>query len=374
MKIYNCKQECYGCTSCMNSCPVNAISMKEDEKGFQYPEVNKEKCINCGLCKRICPYSNFKQSKNKINVYGVKNKDEAIRSKSTSGGVFTLLANIILNKKGRVYGCILDKNLKVVHIGSDKQEDIAKMRGSKYVQSDLNRVFSDIKKDLEKDKYILFTGTPCQCAGLRNYLRKDYEKLYICDIICHGVPSPKLFKEHLKILEKKGKVENYIFRSKINGWHNHTEVVCYENNHDYKSNLSQSFRQLFGSDLDLRDCCYECKFTNLNRVGDITIGDFWNLEKTAPEFDDNKGTNLVIINSQKGEKLFKEIKKDINYIDASNLEYIQSALKENVKKRDKVDKFWKDYQEKGYEYVLKKYTHTICMMKIRAIARKILKR
>lgn len=372
MKIYDQKNKCYGCTTCLNSCPVGAIKMIEDEKGFLYPEVDEEKCISCGLCKKVCPYNKEISDNNVLNAYAAKNKDDYIRSLSSSGGLFSVMANYVLDNNGIVVGVILDNNLDVKHVCIDNKEDLVKMRGSKYVQSNMIGIFPQIKKHLENQKMVLFTGTPCQCAGLRNYLKKDYNNLFICDLVCHGVPSPKLFKEHIDLLNKKGKVINYKFRSKVNGWHNHTEVICYENKEDYKSNISQSFKQFFGSNLNLRDSCYNCKFANIKRIGDITIGDFWGAEKKCKNFDDNKGISLVLINNKHGMHLFKTIKDELILLDVTNIDYRQKPLLCHVNKSKKVDEFWDDYFKYGYVYILKNYTRSIMMMKIRKILKKII--
>lgn len=374
MMIYEQKSNCYGCTACLSACPVKAIKMIEDEKGFLYPKIDEEKCIKCGLCKKICPYNKNNDNLKILNAFAVKNVDEHIRSISSSGGVFSAMADYVLNKNGIVVGAILDENLQVKHVCANNENDVAKMRGSKYVQSNMTGIFPEVKKYLEKNITVLFTGTPCQCAGLKCYLRKDYENLYICDLICHGASSPRLFRDHIKLLNKNGKVLNYNFRSKINGWHNHTEAICYENNEDFKSNISQSFKQFFGRSLNLRESCYTCKFANMERVGDITIGDFWGVEEKCKEFDDNKGINLLLINNERGRDLFNNIEKKLISKDVTNLDFSQQALLNCVNKPKNAEMFWKDYFDKGYDYILNKYTRSIFMMNLRKRIKKIIKR
>ena len=366
MQIYNKKEECYGCTACLNICPVNAIKMETDKQGFKYAVIDEAKCIKCGLCKKTCPYINLPKKSQEFTAYAAKNKNEKIRMQSTSGGIFTELASYIINKKGIVYGASLDKNLTVVHTRIDKIENLELLRGSKYVQSDLKEIFKEIKKELENHKLILFSGTPCQVAGLKKFLKKDYNNLVLVDLICHGVPSPLIFKEQIKLLEKKSKVKNYLFRVKKNGWHTHTEQVEYENGKiDNTSSLSQRYKQLFNKNLILRPCCFECQFSNLNRVGDITIGDYWGVEKYYPEFDDNKGINLVILNTKRGIDLFNEIKNNLNVIKLNREQILQQPLQHPSNKPLKYDSFWNDYYNKKYNQVLNKYTSNKFMVYVK---------
>ena len=197
------KSKCCGCSGCMNICPKNAIIMKEDKNGFKYPIVDKEKCINCGLCEKVCPILNNKKEQQKeIKAYACYNKNIEERLKSSSGGIFILLAKEILKRNGIVFGAAFDENFNVKHISIDNEKDIEKLMGSKYVQSNMGKVYKEVKEFLENGKYILFSGTPCQIEGLKKFLKKDYDKLYTQDIICHGVPSPKIWQMYLEYQKK----------------------------------------------------------------------------------------------------------------------------------------------------------------------------
>ena len=379
------KVNCFGCGACKNICPVNAIIMKEDEKGFEYPVVDKNKCINCGACIKICPYHNrFNEEKSKKSFYALKIKDENIRKNSTSGGAFYGIASEIINNKGVVYGAVYDKDLNVVHDRITKIDDIEKMMGSKYVQSRIVDIFDKIKKDLESGKKVLFTGTPCQIAAIKRFLKKDYSNLLLCDIICHGVPSPKTFKDHISYVENNRKkiIQNYKFRTKEKGWHstNHLEKIIFADGTDDSSSiLSQSFKYFFYSCKTFRDSCFECPFSNVDcRLSDFTIGDFWGIEKNYPEFDDDFGVSLCIIHTKKGKDMFNIIKDKYYFIETDRDKSLQENLIKPTNKPDGINQFWKDYNQKGYEYALKKYTpygfKNSIVYRIKNIVKKIINR
>ena len=239
------KNNCFGCTACANICPKHAISMEYDENGFKYPKVDKDKCINCGLCKRICPANNEVKKNDNICVYAAKNKNDNIRRKSTSGGLFTAISNYVLEKKGVVYGSIMNNDFKVVYLRAESKKDIDNMRGSKYVQSDLKETFSSIKKDLEKNLMVLFVGTPCYVQGLKSYLRKEYDNLILCDIVCHGVPSPLIFDEHVNFINKMGKLKKYTFRDKEIGWRGTNVTIEYDTKKESNTVVSDIFSNLY---------------------------------------------------------------------------------------------------------------------------------
>lgn len=322
------KDKCCGCYACYNICPKNAIEMKVDEKGFKYPFVNKDKCINCGLCEKVCPIINKTKIDIEPKAYACINNDDKIRSESSSGGVFTLLAENILSKAGVVFGAAFDENMNVKHFMVDKLEDLYKFRGSKYVQSQIGDTYKLAKSELEKDKYVLFTGTPCQIEGLKAYLMKDYDKLYTQDIICHGVPSPLVWEKYKNSIEdkEKDKIKNVNFRNKENSWKSYDIDVKLNNNKTIKEKASNNlYMKAFLKDICLRDSCYSCAFKSINRKSDITLADFWGIQRVKPEFDDDKGTSLVIVNSKKGQDLFESIKDKIRYEETD----IEEAIKHN---------------------------------------------
>ncbi len=361
MYLYTDKQDCYGCGACENACNLGAIKMLADSEGFLYPTIYTEKCVSCGRCREACQI--YKQkifSKDNPRVFAAKNRDENVREKSTSGGMFSVFAEEIIKNGGAVYGVAHDEQWSVVHERSETMNDCQKFLGSKYAQSKIGETFSQVKQDLLEGKEVLFTGTPCQIAGLSTFLgeKQKTDKLILCEIICHGAPSPLMWHEHISFIEKerKSKVVNYKHRSKVLGWHGHNECFFLENGKkEYKSKLSQNHKDLFYAHLIIRPSCYSCAYTGFPRVADISIADFWGIELCMKEFDDNKGTSLLILNTQKARDLFGRVENNIEYRE-SNLE---DAFRYNHKNPAKMnvnrERFWKDYNEYGYEYVCKKY-------------------
>lgn len=359
--LFNKKEECSGCGACYSICPQKAITMKQDEEGFLYPEIDKNKCIKCKKCLSVCAFKKAsKNSKSKTpKLYAVKVKDNTERAKSQSGGLFMALTNPILKNKGRIYGCILNENFEAVHIGTENVKDRDKMRKSKYVQSRIENTFKEVREDLDNKKEVIFSGTPCQVDGLKKYLGKDYDNLYLIDIICHGVPSPMVWKDYIKWLENKnkGKCQNVIFRNKEKfGWHSHMETYKIKNIHNEIKEIDSSlYTNLFYSHLILRPSCFCCPYKTIYRSSDITIGDYWGIEKIDKDFDDNKGVSIAIINTKKGEKLFSEIKNDINFESTTIENSLQEPLVKSYKKPRNRDKFWKDYKNKSLNRILNKY-------------------
>jgi len=298
--------------------------MEEDEYGFLYPCINEKLCVACGSCNEVCGYQNRDETNLPINAYAAVTKlDSPMYRRSASGGVFAGLAQIFLAENGLVYGCSLEltnNQLKPSHIRIDSMEELPKLQGSKYVQSDIGRTYTEVKTFLEAGRLILFSGTPCQIAGLKSYLRKGYENLYTLDVICHGVPSIKLFQDYLAELEKKlrGKIIDFKFRDKLNGWGLNGKVIylknkCHRKEKTIPAKLSSyySFFQLSDS---YRESCYSCKYANVKRPGDITMGDYWGIQKEHPDLlvanggtlDDTKGISCMIINTKQGKKCMEK--------------------------------------------------------------------
>ena len=276
------KNKCCGCHACYNKCPKNAIEMIEDEKGFKYPKINNEKCINCGLCDKVCPIINNPKIQNEPKAYACINKDEKIRMQSTSGGIFTLLATVIINKGGVVFGASFNNDFKVIHTYTETIEELEKFRGSKYLQSDINNSYKKAKDFLDNDRFVLFTGTPCQIEGFKSFLGKEYEKLYLQDIICHGVPSPKVWDEYKKYRENKAgaKLKGMSFRSKYGTtWGKYHVNMKFENDKNYDMfHNDDVYMKAFLNHLSLRESCTDCKFKKKNRLSDITLADFWGIQ------------------------------------------------------------------------------------------------
>lgn len=305
------KKDCCGCYACAVACPKQCIIMEEDSEGFWYPRVDSQKCIQCGLCEKVCPVlHSVEESGEMLLAYAARNRNEEVRHASSSGGVFTLLAEAVIADGGVVFGAEFAENLSVVHGFVESAEDLAKFRGSKYVQSRIGETYVQAKAFLEQGKPVLFTGTPCQIEGLKTYLGRDYDKLYCQDIICHGVPSPKVWKTYLTFMEKKHDtvVQTAFFREKRLGWKNFSMKLELADKQIYSSPLDRDvFMQAFLRDLCLRPSCYACAFKKLHRTSDITLADFWGVENVCSELDDDRGTSLVLVHSEKGRKLFERI-------------------------------------------------------------------
>lgn len=358
--LFKDKSECCGCGACNNICPKNAISMKSDEKGFAYPKISSDRCIECGLCKKVCPITkNHTSEIHTQHAYAVKHKDEKIRKTSSSGGAFYEIALKVINEGGKVYGAAYDENFVVKHIGVSDENGLKRIMKSKYVQSDMGNTFSEIKMDLENNLPVLFSGTGCQVQGLRNYLVKEYDKLLCVDIVCHGVPSPKLFADYLKFMENKykSKITSVNFRGKAIKGKVQDMLITFENGKVYSEQpVIDSYYAFFLKNFSLRESCYKCPFSNLKRVGDITLADFWGIEKEFSEFQDYKGVSLVITNTLKGEQCLKNIFFSFEALETSmDLAASQQPLRKPFDKTPKSDLFWQTYLSSDYAHTVKKF-------------------
>lgn len=312
----------------MNTCPKHSINMTSDNEGFWYPNVDRTTCINCGLCENVCPIINPQNQSLQIISYAAYSKDEAIRIASSSGGLFTIFAENIIESNGMVFGASFDKNFNVIHKYIEKKEDLYEFRGSKYVQSKIGDCYKQTKEFLDIGKMVLFSGTPCQIAGLKSFLRKDYENLICQDIICHGVPSPTTWQKYISYNERKykTKLKNVSFRQKKYGWNDYSLYMQFQNKTEfYHTFRSDMYLIAFNQSLFLRPCCYNCKYKMETRVSDITIADFWGIKNIVPELDDNKGISLLIINTNKGYDYFQKVSNKINITSVD----INEAIKYN---------------------------------------------
>lgn len=358
----NKKEDCCGCTACFSVCPTKAITMKKDEEGFLYPKVDENKCISCGKCKNICPLLKKNNFSEPLKYLAVKNKDCESRLSSSSGGMFSILVEYIKEKNGIVYGAIFDEDFVVYHKRSDPNiDDWEKIKGSKYVQSDLKNTFSEVKQDLMNGKVVLYTGTPCSISGLKKYLQNiNTQNLITCDIVCHGVPSPKVWNDYLKYVSKKynTQIGNIQFRNKEKvGWHNSTITVYDKNNNIIlKEKHNENYYSLmYFNNYILRLSCHECKYSNFNRPGDITLGDYWGIEKKYSNFDDDKGVSLVLVNTEKGLDIWNLMKEKVEYIEIKQDECIQPNLCSPSVKNSNREKFWKAYNKLGFVYTGKRF-------------------
>lgn len=370
-----CKEGmCYGCTACQHICPVKAIEMNRNREGFLYASVIADKCIECGLCKRVCPVNSQKNLKNSLvdqNYYAARCLHQETLKESTSGGLFSVLSDYVINKGGTVYGAVFSDKMIVVHGSADTVSERNKQRGTKYVQSELGDIFLEIKSKLQDMEHVFFCGTPCQAAGLKSYLTAgnvSIENLILCDFICHGVGSPKIWREYVKKIEKDYhcKITEFSFRDKSNGWNN-SSVKVVMGNQDVTSRdvNANSFSNIYRSLLINRLCCYKCQFTSYERVSDITLADFWNVGKFFPEMNDEKGVSQVLINTKKGMELFNNCKEKLCFNACHKEQCWQPHLEYANELPHKRKQFWDQYYQNGYEYVLKKYGKGSFMQKMK---------
>ena len=362
ISVYDKKEDCCGCTACEFICPVNAIEMGSDEEGFLYPKINQELCIDCGLCKKVCPIQNKFENIERFvepKAYAVKHKSNKVRMESTSGGAYTAISDYALNIQSVVYGAKFSEEFYLHHDRAINYNERDKFKGSKYIQSDLQDVFIRIKNDLTDGKGVLFTGTGCQVAGLVNYLvnkKVDTDKLITNDFICHGTPSPLIWNDYLKFIQKREKLVFYSFRSKDKGWHGYNVKTKFKSGKERINTAdNRVYTSLYSSNLTLRPSCYNCKFTNLNRPSDIMIGDFWGIENTYPEIDDDIGISLVLVNTPKGKKIFNEIKPDLDFWESSTKDCLQLNLIKPTKRPKNRERFWQDYYNFDFEFIANKY-------------------
>ena len=325
------KTDCMGCTACENICPKKCIEMKRDSEGYLYPQVDTCKCIECGACKRICPMLNEGINKNElkdVKVLACVSKNDTVLMESSSGGVFSHLAYYIIENGGIVFGAMYDEKFNVIHSYIDKKENIGKMRGSKYVQSDLKNTFSQAKEFLLKDKYVLFSGTPCQIAGLKKYLGKDYNKLFTCDFICTGVPSPKLYQAYIEYYrnEFSSEINDIQFRSKIKGWDNFSMLISTSRKKYIGSRYVDPYIQAQYSHISLRPACYECKFKECQSGSDIKLGDYWFVKNIHSQIYDYNGVSLVILESEKGKRLFDSVSNGFKVVPS----HIENVIRTNA--------------------------------------------
>jgi coenzyme F420-reducing hydrogenase beta subunit len=314
------KEQCCGCEACVQVCPRKCISFNMDNEGFGYPKVNESECVKCGSCVKACPIINAKKPSDEIKkAYIGYIKDEKIRAVSSSGGLFTAFAEYIIARNGAVYGAAFDKNFTAHHICVESSDDLGKLRGSKYIQSRINTSYIEAKEQLEQGRLVLFTGTACQIAGLKRFLGKEYDGLYTIDLLCHGVPSEKVWLRYTNELEKKhnAHIVSVYQKSKLSGWRDSTFEIIFGNGDSERSVSSKNgFMRLFLSDICLRPSCHACRFKSLKRDADITIGDCWRIRDFDAEMDDDKGISNIIIHSEKGQRLFENISHLLNYKEA----------------------------------------------------------
>lgn len=316
ISVYNVKSECYGCSSCVQACPVKAISFEKDSEGFFYPEIDSSRCIDCGVCRKSCPIFTpaAPASEDYPLVYAVWNKNDTIRSNSTSGGVFTSLAGKIIENGGVVFGAAFDSELKAIHTGVNTLNGLEPLRGSKYTQSYIGDSYKKVRELLQSNTKVLFSGTPCQIGGLYSFLGKEYDSLFTCDCVCHGVPSPGVFERYINHLREQhnSEIDSFSFRDKSTSWKSYRVRVSFKNGKQILTDFKKDPYMIgFIKNMYLRPSCGSCKYASAHRQADVTLADFWGVEKSCPELDDDRGTSLVLINTQKGCELLQRCESEL---------------------------------------------------------------
>ena len=366
----NQKQNCSGCHACVSVCPKHCISMVEDNEGFLYPQVDEPNCISCGMCEKVCPIIHQEEVSNEPKAYACYNKDEPVRMESSSGGLFTLIAEQVINNGGVVFGASFDKEFNVAHRYVETKEELGELRGSKYVQSKIGDTYKKSKEFLKQGRQVLFTGTPCQIGGLKSYLEQDYNKLFCIDIICHGVPSPKVWKKYVSYRENRAgaPARRIAFRRKDGGWKRFSVSFLFNNDTEYVQTVDKDlYMQAFLKNACLRPSCYACNFKTLHRESDITLADFWGIQNVFSEMDDDKGASLVFVNSTSGESMFAQIKDKISYkeVDINQaVAYNSSAIK-SVEYNPKREKFFNKVDQLPFDELVNKYCSDAVLVRIK---------
>jgi coenzyme F420-reducing hydrogenase beta subunit len=363
--VYLKKEDCCGCSACYSICPTEAITMMSDEEGFLYPKIDPSRCSDCQKCSTICPFTyegNYKEVTTP-SFYAARHKLPEVLQKSTSGGAFTAISDVPLRQGGVIYGADYDQEFHVLHQRAETYSQRDRMRISKYVQSDMRDTYAQIKADLRNGKKVLFTGTPCQAAGLRGFMGNSplSDNLYICDLICQSIPSPLIWEDYKRLLEKENgeKITNVQFRSKKYGWRkNGNKGFLFSTDKSSELLEDDRFYELFFLVRAItRPSCSQCRFTDIQRASDLTIADYWGIEKYSAECFDPMGVSLIMVNSQKGRELFEECRQDLIVEERPKEESLneQRRLKKPSRLLENRSAFWADYKQFGLSYVLKKY-------------------
>lgn len=351
MDIFKNNNDCTGCYACLNVCPKSAINMSYDKNGFLYPKINQKLCIGCDLCKKVCPIMNIPRKEDSLQEYIAYAKNYKTQLSSSSGGIFQNLAEYVLKNDGVVFGVGIDENKTIKHMMVDNIDDLYRIVGTKYVQSEIGYTFSEVKELLNEGKFVLFSGTSCQIAGLKNFLKKDYANLITVDLICHGVPSPLVFKKYLNNISDNNldNIQTIEFRKKDSNNHKYMFTVNFKNGTKIEEIYNENiYIKGFLNNLYIRPSCFNCHFKDVYRCSDITLGDFWSAEDFYPEFYNIDGNSSVIIHTDKGHRIFDKIQNMTNYMSTD----LKKITKWN-------DCFYKSVKPSGaYEIFLEDYLKT----------------
>lgn len=341
------KYDCCGCEACVQACPSGCISFPEDAEGFAYPKVNAEACIGCGLCEKVCPVLNSRESSAPLSVSAARNKSEDELMKSSSGGVFAALSRKVLRDGGVVFGAAFSPDFySLAHRKIESEEELAALMGSKYLQSRTGKCFSEAKACLESGRQVLYCGTLCQIKALKLFLGKDYDNLLSVDIICHGVPSPAVWRSYLRKAAKGGKVESVSFRDKRTGWADYSFTMKTSGSVEFSQpSLENPYMWLFLNNYSLRPSCFACPAKKGESHSDLTLGDYWGIENKHPEFYDERGVGLIMVHSEKGRSSIESLNLDLLETSFEEAVYENTAYLHSGKEPRDRAAFFKSFSE-----------------------------
>lgn len=352
------KHFCCGCSACVQSCPKQCITLSEDREGFQYPVVDTSACIDCKLCEKVCPYLKKAEERKPLKIEAAYNSDIQTRLNSSSGGLFFLLAEYIIKNGGVVFGARFDDNWNVIHDYTDCVDHLPAFRGSKYVQSRIGNAYQDVKRFLDYGRLVLFTGTPCQVMALKNFLRKNYDNLYTVDIVCHGVPSPRVWRDYLDYLNPEKKVIISVnMRDKSRSWSRYSYKIESDKGMLYDDYAANSeYLRMYISGFSVRPSCFNCPAKGGRSHSDITLADAWGIKQVYPDCNDEKGTSAVCINFEAGKALYDSITKNSQPFPLDVFYTENPSFDTSAKEPELRGTFWKQYEKEGIStyYSIKK--------------------
>lgn len=364
---------CTGCGACVDACSKNALQLKQDSCGFQHPAVNSFLCSDCKRCEQVCPLIKSPEKSKVQKVFAVRAIDEIIESKSSSGGAFSVLAEYVLGLNGVVYGAGFNENYEVCHKRIDRPENLKDIRGSKYVQSDFLAGAKEASADLKNGRTVLFCGTPCQIAALKNMSRTlNNPKLFTVDFICHGVASPLLFEKYVCFVNKGKKITDIIFRDKTEGWHKYSMKITFDDGTAYRKRaIYDPYMTAYAQNISIRSSCNNCKFTGVDRVSDITMGDAWTQELNNANLKDGKGVSLLLVNTEKGRRLFDAVNNSLICEELSNdVLHTIRPLNTPTKVNPLKNRYYYDMHKLRFDRLTKKYCGSSVIAKTRRLVYK----